>query len=264
MKLEGLYKGDAKISFYNTVITAEVDENSSVNKGKANAFYTRDLYREFKWSATSHAFAQVAFPGIYPDLTRYQAEADQANVNAGHDPWKKDAKKVANAFAVSLMHWETTAPTTIVSGGGDHDVDAVVTVKSTFPGGGTVKLTMTRLEGNTDGGIWIVTKVETSGQSITSPHTSDLIHTPVTVTGQGNAFEGVVGKVYVLDHLYDQIGNETAHGATGMGSTTFTTNVTYTASFTSGIQEGLIVFYSYSQADGSISGMSAVKVLIHP
>src|SRR5579885_3731319 len=36
-KLQGLYKGDARISVYNTVLTAEVDQNSSLNNGKPNA-----------------------------------------------------------------------------------------------------------------------------------------------------------------------------------------------------------------------------------
>src|SRR5579859_1926058 len=33
-KLQNLYKGDAKISMYNTILTAEVDQNSSINAGK--------------------------------------------------------------------------------------------------------------------------------------------------------------------------------------------------------------------------------------
>jgi len=46
-KLTGLVMGDAKISGYNTVMTAEVDSNSSLNKGKAISVMTPDLFREF-------------------------------------------------------------------------------------------------------------------------------------------------------------------------------------------------------------------------
>ncbi|TMD68302.1 MAG: hypothetical protein E6I97_22490 [Chloroflexi bacterium] len=49
-KLQSLTKGDAKISVYNTVMTAEVDPNSSINKGRPDANMTQDLFREFKWS----------------------------------------------------------------------------------------------------------------------------------------------------------------------------------------------------------------------
>ena len=49
--------------------------------------------------------AQTVFPGIFPDLTRYQAEADQASVNQGHQPWKLSATMVAGALAASLLNW---------------------------------------------------------------------------------------------------------------------------------------------------------------
>ncbi|TMC19715.1 MAG: hypothetical protein E6J33_05260, partial [Chloroflexi bacterium] len=49
-KLQNLYKGNARISGYNTLLTAEVDQDSSVNKHvSSNATLTQDLFREFKW-----------------------------------------------------------------------------------------------------------------------------------------------------------------------------------------------------------------------
>ena len=79
-KLQGLVKGDAKISGYNTILTAEVDQNSTLNAGKSSGQWTPDLFREFAWNQGEGTLTQVAFRGIFPDLTRYQAEADQANV----------------------------------------------------------------------------------------------------------------------------------------------------------------------------------------
>ncbi len=106
-KLQNLYKGNAKISAYNTIITSEVDQNSSINAGKANADLTQDLFREFKWSDGAKTFVPVSFPGMYPDLTRYQAENDQAQVNQGKDPWKLNASQVANHMAADpdLLNW---------------------------------------------------------------------------------------------------------------------------------------------------------------
>src|SRR4029077_11579424 len=84
----GLVQGDAKISRYNTVLTAQADELSALNAGKAVSAMTADLFREFKWSQSTGTLVQTVFPGIFPDLTRYQAEADQAQVNQGKQPWK--------------------------------------------------------------------------------------------------------------------------------------------------------------------------------
>src|SRR5258708_19157515 len=169
-KLQGLSHGDAKISGYNTILTAEVDQNSSVNKNAgSNAGLTQDLFREFKWSDGAGTLVPVGFPGLFPDLTRFQAEADQNQVNQGQQVWKLDAGMVANTLAVTMLHCRNNAATTIVSGGGAHDVNAVVSVKSPKPGSGTIKVTMSRLEGNANGGIWEATTVDSDGMAITSP-----------------------------------------------------------------------------------------------
>ena len=262
-KLQGLYKGDAKISGYNTVLTAEVDGGSSVNKNvTTNAALTVDLFREFKWSDGAGTLVPVSFPGIFPDLTRYQAELDQASVNQGHAPWKLSATQTATTLAVSLLKWPTNAQATIASGGGSHDTDAVVNVKNPKPAGGTITVTLSRLEGNANGGIWEATAVTSHGMSITSPQSRDLLSSPVTVTGTGSAFEGVIGTVMVLDHLYTDIGHASAKGAIGMGSTTFSTAISFKSSVPNSTEEGVLVLYAISNADGSIASAVMVKELL--
>src|SRR6266581_846474 len=124
-KLEGLVDGSAKISGYNTVLTGEADPNSSINKGKSASQFTADFFREFKWSDSAGTLVQIGFSGIYPDLTRFQAETDQAKVNQGRDIWKISATQVSSHLATDLLKWPSTATTTVVSGGGSKDTDAV-------------------------------------------------------------------------------------------------------------------------------------------
>src|SRR5258708_116730 len=95
----GLVKGDAKISNYNTVMTAQADESSSLNAGKSVSPMTADLFRDFKWSKSTGTLLQTDFPGMFPDMTRYQAEADQARINQGHQSWKLSPTQVATALA---------------------------------------------------------------------------------------------------------------------------------------------------------------------
>ncbi|HTK05904.1 MAG TPA: Gmad2 immunoglobulin-like domain-containing protein [Ktedonobacteraceae bacterium] len=262
-KLQSLLKGNARISGYNTIMTAEVDHNSSVNKGiTANASLQQDLFREFKWSDSAGTFVPVVFPGLYPDLTRFQAETDQQNVNQGQDAWKLSATQTASNLTVNLLKWPAADNTTVVSGGGKSDSDAVVNVKNPGVDGGTVQVTMSRLEGNTNGGIWIVTDVGGAGMDITTPITNDRISSPAKVAGKGRAFESVIGRVVILDHTYTDIGDVQARGTTGMGNATFTANVTYNSTFKNGAQEGIIALYSYSNADGSIASAVMHKVLI--
>ena len=262
-KLQNLYKGNARISGYNTLLTAEVDQDSSVNKHvSSNATLTQDLFREFKWSDGAGTLIPVTFPGIFPDLTRYQAETAQAQVNQGHQPWRLSAIQTAQALAANLLHWTPSAPATLLSGGGNSDLNAVVTVKSTNTGSATITVTLSRLEGNSKGNIWEATSVTSPDLSISIPQDRDLLTNPITVKGTGNAFEGRVGKVIVLDHLYTDIGHAEAIGVAGNGSTTFSMSVTYNSTFKSGLQEGVVVLYSYSSADGSISGATMVKEML--
>src|SRR5439155_25947771 len=109
---------------------------------------------------------------------------------------------------------------------------------------------------------WEGTSVTLHGRAITTHQDRDRLTSPTTVQGKGNAFEGKIGKVVVLDHLYKDIGHSDANGATGNGSTTFSSNVSYSASFKTGIQEGIVVLYSYSNADGWVSGAVMVKEML--
>src|SRR6266699_7057331 len=141
-----LVKGQAKITGYTSILTAQADELSALNTGKPVSAMTADLFREFKWSASANTLAQTVFPGIFPDLTRYQAEGDQASVNQGHQPLKLSATMVSGALAASLLKWSPNSTTTLLSGGVAHAVSAVVRVRSTEIVSGVIDVTLSRLE----------------------------------------------------------------------------------------------------------------------
>ena len=258
----GLVKGAAKISNYSTVMTAQADELSAINTGKPESALTADLFREFKWSASAGKLVQTVFPGIFPDLTRWQAEDDQSSVNAGHQPWKLSATQVADALVVNLLDWSASSPTTLLSGGGEHDASAVVRVRNNLPVSGIVLVTLSRLEGNTNSGIWEAISVTVDGMSISSPEPLTILSNPVSVKGTGVAYEGVIGHVMVLDHLYHPLGQATAIGVVGMGPTSFSTSLNYQTTFPAGIQEGVLVLSAPSNANGSIAAAVMQKVLI--
>jgi hypothetical protein len=199
--LGGLIKGAAKICYYNSVMTAEVDTNSTLNAGKSVSQMTPDLFREFAWK--SGAMAQVAFPGIFPDLTRYQAEADQARVTQGYDPWKNDPTMVAKLLASQFFAWQRTVTTELISGGGSQDVYATVKVQEAAIQGAqsqgpSAVITLSRLEGNTHN-MWVVIGVA-DGTTLTLKNmpARSLITNPVTLQGTGAAFEAVIGHAVVL------------------------------------------------------------------
>lgn len=266
-KVQGLNRGKATISTYNTLTTAEVDLHSSLNKGQPPAKLTLDLFREFRGFDTAGTFVQISFPGMFPDLTRWQAEADQEKVNHGQDSWKLDAVKVAKRFAEKFLLGGGT--TTLVSGGSPHDLDARVNLAFPSPGGGgpprITQVTLSRLEGNATG-IWEVTAVEADWLFISSPQSGPSTRSshPVTVTGFGPQFEAQIGVVWVLDHLYNKIGQGFAMAPSGTSpSTNFSVTFPYTSSFQTGAQEGIVELLHVGGASFDF-GAVLVKVLVNP
>jgi len=268
-KLQGLYRGGAMISGYSTILTAQVDQNSSVNKDKSGDQLTTDLYREFQWNGKSGSFVQIVFPGMFPDLTRWQAEVAQNNIALQQDTWKLDAMKTAQKFVEQFMPTAPSNPPAklqLVSGGGAHDLTAQI--NAAFPYetylGPTTKITLKRLEGHVNG-IWEVTAVQADWMYISSPQsgTSTHISNPVTVSGYGSQFESQVGTVYILDHLYTAIGKAFGMGSAGFGDGPFTVKVPYQASFKAGAQEGIVELVHTGGASFDY-GVVMVKVLVNP
>jgi hypothetical protein len=266
-KLQGLLKGAASISGYNTVMTAEVDPKSSVNAGKTVAQWTRDLFREFAWNAGKGTLVQVAFPGIFPGLTRYQAEADQARVNQGKDMWKNDAKQVAKNLGAKFFGWTQPSTVTLISGGGAKDVYATVQVVENAPGTKppTITVTLTRLEGNTHN-MWVVIGVQSGSGVLTSVGSRSLVASPVKLEGKGSAFEGDIGEASILDHLYTVVGHAHLTGipGLGMGVSPYAVQVSYDASFKQGPQEGVVEVQLTNPVGIGPYATVMVKVLLDP
>ncbi|MBE3560329.1 MAG: hypothetical protein IMW89_14055 [Ktedonobacteraceae bacterium] len=207
----------------------------------------------------------MAFPGLFPDLTRYQAEADQARIDKGQDTWKNDPAKVAQALTAKFFDWKRPSTTQILSGGGARDVDAVVLVKETAPQGAQssyapfVRVTLSRLGGNTHN-IWVVVKVEDDHLlTLTNIPARSLVFNPVTLKGKGAAFEAVIGRAVVYDHLYNDIGHAQITGSPGMGIADYSTSVQYRSTYGAGAQEGIIAVH---EANGGLSEEIYTAVMV--
>jgi hypothetical protein len=228
--LQNLYEGSAHISQANTVITSEVDLQSPTNRQKTGDQLTADLFREFQWSAGAGTLVQVAFPGLFPDVTRYQAEEDQAQAEQEHaqQTWKFQATATAQHMAQSLLGWNLNASATVVSGGGLQDTQALIDLKPTASSSQTIVVTLARLNAQVSG-IWLVTHVTTAGLSLSSPdpQATDLVHSPLSVTGTGAVLAGSTGHVKLLDDRSNDLGEATVQSTSNQGNTMFSIHVHY-------------------------------------
>jgi len=262
-RLKGLPHGDVGISNYNTLLTGEIDPKSSQQAGVPSTQVQQDLYREFRWSDSAGTLVQIAFPGLFPDLTRYQAEFEQGEVNTGQgfQQWRLSAFTTAQNFAEFVLLWDPNAPTTVLSGGGTHDARAVILVKNPSARGATIKLSLSRLELNTNGGIWEVTDVATDGMTISSPQSTQQLTSPVQVKGVNTAFAGKPTTIMVFDHDRTEIGQTAITQASGTGKTNIAMSITFLSSFQGETQEGIIAIYAYT-GNHVIAGVVMVKALL--
>jgi hypothetical protein len=256
--LKGLPHGDVGISNYNTLLTGEIDPQSG-----QQAQVQQDLYREFRWSDGAGTLVQIAFPGLFPDLTRYQAEFEQGEVNTGQglQQWRLSAVTTAQNFAEFVLGWDPNTPTTVLSGGGTHDAKALILVKNASVGGATIKLSLSRLELNTNGGIWEVTDVATDGMAIASPQNAQQMTSPMQVKWVETAFAGKPTTIMVFDHDRTEIGQATVTQASGIGKTHIATSISFSSSFQGETQEGIIALYAYT-GNHVIAGAVLVKALL--
>ncbi len=163
-----------------------------------------------------------------------------------------------------LYTWDaSTTTTTLQSGGGVHDSSATVIVNSRALDRGTTTVTLALLDGNTNGGIWIVTGAATSSFSITTPQPYGTLPQsssnaggvkPYTVTGTGPGFEGVIGFMYLYNPSYTDIASSLVNG-----NSSFSTPLIYSTTYKG---DALLGVYARGEANGGITAGLLVKVTI--
>ncbi|MGZ3625511.1 MAG: hypothetical protein ACXVCM_07305 [Ktedonobacteraceae bacterium] len=262
-RLQGLPHGDVSISNYNTLLVGEIELKTGQQSGVSTTQVQQDLYREFKWSDGAGTLVQIAFPGLYPDLTRYQAEFEQRQVNTGqgYQQWRLSAVTTAQYFAEFVLRWDSNTPTTVISGGGTHDAKAIILLKNASAGSATIQLSLSRLELNTNGGIWEVTDVATNGMTIASPQNAQQLTSPIQVKGVNTAFAGKSTTITVFDHDLTEIGQAAVNQSNSSSKSNIATSISFSSNFQGETQEGIIALYAYT-GNHIIVGAIMVKELL--
>lgn len=265
-KVQGLLDGDAFISSIGTVVTAQVSPNDPF-KGQA------DLFKEYQWNGT--AFGQILFPGIYPDVTRYQAEKGQALVsseiaalqpgqpaNQIHDAWRISPSAIVSRMAKTIFHWSNVT-VTLPSHATQLTVLNVSVTNLGTGGGGFVAIIHHLNDVLTDiYEVWQVTSINGSA-ALGSPAVDAQLTSPVSVSGSSIVNGNVVGQVVLYDDMYITVGTSGAiHSPATSGYAQFTQSVSYHLN-ASGLEEGVVAFYPTNQNNIALSNQAVmIKVFL--
>jgi hypothetical protein len=257
--VQGLLNGDAVISPTGTIMTAET--------GPLDAFKAAlDLYKEYQWNGAT--FVQILFPGIYPDMTHYQAEQDQARLNAevaagkSSNTWKNFSFSIAGNMAQKFFHWSQVKVSAIkvsqVYG------TYIIAVTNLGPGGGGFVATLFRLDNILTNILEVKQITPFDGNVLlNSPTTGMQLTSPVSVSGSTITGGSILGRVVVFNDTLLTVGDSgDIQSSTSGGYVNFTRSINYHLNST-GVQEGAIAFYSTNQNNTSLSNQVVmVKVFL--
>ncbi len=225
-----------------------------------------NVFKEYQWSAATASFAQILFPGLYPDVTHYQAEHAQfvANTYAaqGKTPWQDSANSVVNKLASDIFHWTLTTTKTVTFN--PPTSTYIVQETNTGTGGGGFVATLFHLD-NVTTNIFEISQIAPldTGTRISNPApgVGVPLSSPVSVSGTSQASGSVLGEVMIYDDTYTIVGNSGAIPSTASdGYVNFTQSVSYQLN-APGLQEGVVAFLGTNQNNASLSNQVAmVKV----
>ena len=239
----GLTQGKAAISPANTLMIAENASNDPVGP---------NVFKEYQWNAGSATFQQILFPGIYPDVTHYQAEQSEALASststtiAGANAWRLNGGEVVHRLALTVFHWTNLSTQNIAYN--NAKAAYIIQVTNLGTGGGGFTATLFRLDGNINNVFEIsqLTPLDT-GTSISSPANNTQVSNPVTVSGVSGASGSILGHVVLYDDGFTVIGDSgPIHSPATSGYVDFSQSVHYQLNG-SGVQEGVIAFYATNQ-----------------
>ena len=264
----GLLKGDALISSVGTLITGEASPYDVI-KGAP------DLYKEYQWNGST--FGQILFPGIYPDVTRYQGEQNQAIISSElaalqpgqptgqiRDAWRLAPGAVTAHLAETIFHWLPANFTVTLPPGASKLSVLSITVTNHGPGGGGFIATLHHLNEVPTNvfEVWQVSSIDGSSRIINPPAYARLT-SPVSISGSSIASGNIVGMVVLYDDMYINVGDSgTIQSPASSGYMQFEKAISYHLN-AQGLEEGIVAFYSTSQNNAALSNQVVlVKVFL--
>lgn len=198
-KRQGLIQGEAAITGANTLSLSQEDTSISPDTTPVLQPLQQNVYQEYAWS--SGALTQVTFPGIYPVLSRSEAQALQDQENTGQTlPWI-DPQVTAEQMAKDVLAWPVNDLHSTVQ---DNDGTVAHVLLSRQNPHLEVTVTLKRLIQHNKTGLWFVTAAQTPGIALDLTGSTASITSPATLQGKTTLTDGQA-NVTLFDHTLSPI-----------------------------------------------------------
>lgn len=251
----GLLNGDARISPSKTIITAEATPDNTTPT-------LRNLFKEYVWNGSS--FGQIMFPGIYPDMTTYQAEQSQALATSDpkNNGWRISGFGILDKLTHDVFHWAQTKNQVVTFNASTNTY--IVEAFNEGPGGGGVIATLFRLDNNTNNIFEIKQLASIDGNlTMSGPAAGSQSGSPLKINATYYASSGILGRVVLYDNTYfTSADSGPIHGSATSGTVSFTPSLPFQLD-SKGVREAVVAFYATNQNNIAFSNdVVLVKVLV--
>ncbi len=238
---QGLLQGSASISGANTLIISEQDASLPAQAVAVEQPLQQNIYREYAWRNGS--LVEVAFPGLYPVASRYEAEQLQQQANNGQPLLWSDPLATAEQMAKDILQWPTTSSQDrILSNDGR---TAQVQLVAQQP---PVQLTVTlqRLIQHDNQGLWFVTGASTPNITLDKSHLNVPVASPITLRGSGALPDGQTSFT-LFDHTLSPLPQKNTTNLSVDATGNYTGMLSYPANLAN--QQALLLIQSLPPAD---------------
>lgn len=253
--VQGLLNGDAKVSPSDTIITAEASPSNSTPT-------LPNLFKEYQWNGIG--FVQITFPGLFPDMTNYQAQQSQAlaSANPTSESWRTSGFGILDKLTHSVFHWTQTGNQVVTynARGNTYIVEAV----NLGPGGGGVVATLFHLDNVSTNIFEIKQLTSIDGNLVLSePAVGAQLTSPIKINASYTASGGILGRAVLYDNIYYASADTgLIHGSAASGTASFSPSLSFQLD-SKGVREAVVAFYATDQNNIAFSNdVVLVKVLV--
>ncbi|MBV9229335.1 MAG: hypothetical protein JOZ18_08475 [Chloroflexi bacterium] len=177
-KHQGLIQGTVDVTGANTLSIGELDTTLPQDASAQLQPLQQSVYREYIWH--NGTFVQTVFPGLYPVISRSEAEALQNQANNGQAlPWT-DPLVTAQQMAQDILHWSSSDLQVTMQ---DNDGTTAHVLLAELHPRTEVTATLARLVQHTNTGLWFVTSAQTRSITLEQTALHIPIASPMTIQG---------------------------------------------------------------------------------
>lgn len=177
-QLHDLVQGTASITQAHSLSIGQRDTTLPAGNDILMQPGQQTIYREYRWQ--NGAFIQVAFPTLFPVLSRAEAQQLQSQANGGTVlPWS-DPLKTAGSLAQNLLHWPVDSTHIHLRHQSASEAELTLTKENPTT---EFDVTLQRLVQTDEHGLWFVTSAASPDLALQHNTLDTATTSPLTLRG---------------------------------------------------------------------------------